>query len=319
MIADTINAIKPIDEFTGKKVGTYIETIIGTKESLGRLEELAITLAKITSKPYPLVTPPGVLLFAADHGHQEQSVKEETRKSIDHVLTGGAPVCGLTQQMNGVLKVVDIGLATNFIHNDLVDRKIRYGTADIYHEDAMTRKEAIQAIEIGMDIAEEMINKGARCLILGSIGETSNDCLNAVVSSFEKTDDTKKEDAILQMLAKKNIDAKDPVDIISKVGGLEIAGLTGAILKAAARKIPILIDGTTGIVAALHADKFCHHVKEYIFIAQHPIDPAVEKIVNILGKKPLLDTGLQLNDGTGALLAFPLLQSTQTILIETIK
>lgn len=287
-------------------------------ESLEVLEDVVVQIAKVTSKPFPLVTPPGILLFAADHGvdleREDVTTRSKNKMFLEHVLSGGAPICALTSQFDGAMKVVDIGIAANIDHEQLIDRKIRYGTDNFYYEDAMTRKEAIQAIEIGMEVTEEIINSGIRCLVLSNVGlpnSVCHDVIYSIVTGLNNNYDT--------LIKKREVNYDDPVDILAKVGGLEVAGMIGAILKAAERKIPIIIDGPVSLIAALLAYKLSKHSKSYLFLAQKNHDSTSLQVTEFLGLRPILELDYRLLDGAGALFAYSLIHSVLKIVIETIS
>ncbi len=320
MLIETLNNIRPIDEVNGKKVNSYLGTITRESESLGSLQNVIVQIAKITSRPFSLVTPPGILLFAADHGVHTQAEEvafHSNKEFLNDVLTGGSPICALANQFGAKLNVVDIGVAANFNYEQLIDRKIRYGTANFYQEDAMTRKEAIQAIEVGIEVTEQLINRGIRCLVLSNVGMANAACLDIIYSIV--TGNSVLGNDYVDLIDKRRVNAEDPVDILAKVGGLEIAGMIGAILKAAERRIPILVDGPASLIAVLLAYKLSKHSISYILIGQKNLDPISVGVTELLEQRPLVDLGVQLFDGTGALLAYPLIHSALTILIDTIS
>ncbi|MCD8502026.1 MAG: nicotinate-nucleotide--dimethylbenzimidazole phosphoribosyltransferase [Bacillaceae bacterium] len=223
----------------------------------------------------------------------------------------------MANQFGAKLNVVDIGVAANFNYEQLIDRKIRYGTANFYQEDAMTRKEAIQAIEVGIEVTEQLINRGIRCLVLSNVGMANAACLDIIYSIV--TGNSVLGNDYVDLIDKRRVNAEDPVDILAKVGGLEIAGMIGAILKAAERRIPILVDGPASLIAVLLAYKLSKHSISYILIGQKNLDPISVGVTELLEQRPLVDLGVQLFDGTGALLAYPLIHSALTILIDTIS
>ncbi|MGC4377061.1 nicotinate-nucleotide--dimethylbenzimidazole phosphoribosyltransferase [Fictibacillus sp. Mic-4] len=325
--------IQPVDKEKGKEVRSYIDTLTKPPGSLGRLEELAIQLAEITSQSHPVVTPPGVIVFAADHGIVEEGVsafpQEVTAQMVGNFANGGAAINVFSRQIGARLKIVDIGVANDVNFKAVVDRKIKYGTANFCTEDAMAREEAIRAIDVGFTEAEMMIREGIKCLIPGEMGIGNTTASSAILASLTGTDiallvgsgtgieDGKlahKQDVIKRALQARKPDSKDPLDILSKVGGLEICGMAGAMLAAAENKIPILVDGFICTVAALLAVEMATEAKDYMIIGHESVEPGHQIAIERLGKKPLLHLEMRLGEGTGAAVAFPILLSAVNML-----
>ena len=328
-------AIQPLDREMGKRVRDYINTLTKPPGSLGRLEELAIQLAEMTSEPFPVVSPPGVIVFAADHGVVEEGVsafpQEVTVQMVMNFLNRGAAINVFSRQIGAKFEVVDIGVAADMEACGFVNRKIRYGTNNICNLDAMTREEAEQAISVGYERAERMIQQGIKCLIVGEMGignTTPSSAIAAVLSgqdirelvgrgtgiATEKI--SHKQEVITKAIRERKPDRKDPIDILAKIGGLEIAGMTGAMLAAAANRIPILVDGFICTIAALLAREICERAADYMIVGHRSVEPGHEIALKVLDKKPLLDLDLRLGEGSGAAVAFPILQSAALMLKE---
>jgi nicotinate-nucleotide--dimethylbenzimidazole phosphoribosyltransferase len=327
--------IQPVDKEIGKKVQAYIDTLTKPPGSLGRLEELAIQLAEISSQEFPEVTPPGVIVFAGDHGIVEEGVsafpQEVTVQMVLNFLNNGAAINVFSKQIGAAFEVVDVGVSADIPAEGFVNRKVRYGTANFYQQDAMTRDEAEKAIAVGYERAESMFEQGIKCLILGEMGignTTPSSALLAVISGepVEKLVGkgtglvperiAHKQDVIARSIEARKPDRNDPIDILAKVGGLEIAAMTGAMLAAAHHRIPILVDGFICTVAALLAKEICSTASEYMIVGHRSEEPGHELAIKLLGKKPILDLGFRLGEGTGAAVAFPILQSAVLMLKE---
>ncbi|WP_244895411.1 nicotinate-nucleotide--dimethylbenzimidazole phosphoribosyltransferase [Evansella clarkii] len=330
---NTINRIKPADKTTGNEVSAYLDTLTKPKGSLGRLEDLAVQLGEITSSRFPEVTPPGIIVFAADHGIAKEGVsaypQEVTAQMVQNFLNGGAAINVLAEQTGAMLEVVDIGIANDISNEKLINRKLCYGTANFLEEDAMSKEEAEASIKTGMEIGGQLISKGAECIIPGEMGignTTSSSAILSVISGEEPGTLTgagtglsleqlkHKQRIIEQAISRRKPDRDDPLDILSKLGGFEIAGMTGAILEAASRRKPVLIDGFISSVSALLAVKLCGNVKDYLIIGHHSQEAGHKTVIRILEKQPLLDLQLRLGEGTGAALAFPLLEASSRLL-----
>ncbi|WP_284035502.1 nicotinate-nucleotide--dimethylbenzimidazole phosphoribosyltransferase [Neobacillus sp. 114] len=328
-------SIPKVNKEMGRQVSEYINTLTKPIGSLGRLEELAIKLAEMKNEAFPSVTPPGVLVFAADHGITHEGVsaypQAVTEQMVRNFLNGGAAINVFSRQIGALLEVIDIGVANDIEHESLINKKIRYGTANFYRENAMSREEAEQAIEVGYQQGLQIIKKGAQCLILGEMGignTTSSSAILAVLSNRDISslvgkgtgisDETlvHKAEIIKQALERRSPNPNDPIDIIAKVGGLEIAGIAGAMLAAASKRVPILVDGFICTVAALVAKSIFHGVDDYMIVTHQSIEPGHQIALSLLGKKPIIDLGLRLGEGTGAAISHSIIQSATLMLKE---
>lgn len=327
--------IPAVNADMGKTVFDYIQTLTKPVGSLGRLEELAVQLGEITGNPFPIVTPPGILVFAGDHGVAVEGVsafpKEVTAQMVLNFLGGGAGINVFGRQIGAIQRVIDIGVASDIEETGVVQKKVRYGTGNFSVEDAMTRNEAEKALEIGFNQCEEVIQEGAKCIILGELGignTTTSSAILAALTGAPVCDligrgtgisDEKlllKQQVIEKAIAERKPNPKDPIDILSKVGGLEIAGMAGAMLAAAQNRVPILVDGFISTVSALVAKAINPAVTNYMFVGHRSAEPGHLLALKLLEKQPLIDLGMRLGEGTGAAVAFPILQSASLMLKE---
>lgn len=331
----TLTDIQPLDKEMGKKARAYIDNLTKPPGSLGRLEELAIELAEMTSEAFPVVSPPGVIVFAADHGVVDEGVsafpQEVTVQMILNFLTGGAAINVFSRQIGAAFEVVDVGVAGDIRAEGVVNRKIRYGTGNFCNQDAMTREEVEKALAVGYERAENMIQQGSKCLILGEMGIGNTTASSAILAVLSGQDVhglvgcgtgiapeklSHKKAVIERAIEERNPDKNDPIDVLAKVGGLEIAAMTGAMLAGARHRIPILLDGFICTVAALLAKEICSTSCKYMIAGHRSVEPGHEMALKLLGKKPILDLGLRLGEGSGAAVAFPILQSAALMLKE---
>nr|WP_317987034.1 nicotinate-nucleotide--dimethylbenzimidazole phosphoribosyltransferase [Sutcliffiella rhizosphaerae] len=327
--------IKPVSYIAGDNMGAYLNTLTKPQGSLGIVEEIAVQLSRITGNKIPDITLPGILVFAADHGIATEGVsaypQEVTAQMVHNFLDGGAAINVLARQINAQLEIVDIGVATDIDRKGLLQRKIRYGTANFLKEDSMSRSEAMQAIETGADIATSMLDKGINCLLLGEMGIGNTTSSSAILSVLSEMDamhvvgagtgiteeqQNYKKQVIRQAVVKRQPNSDDAIDVLAKIGGLELAGITGAILAAAERKIPVLIDGFISTVAALIATRLYKEAAEYLFIGHKSAEYGHQYAIKLLKKDPILDLGMRLGEGTGAALAFPILLAATNIVKE---
>ncbi|MCL7746570.1 nicotinate-nucleotide--dimethylbenzimidazole phosphoribosyltransferase [Halalkalibacter alkaliphilus] len=327
--------IPELNKDIGKRVYEYINTLTKPVGSLGRLEELVIQLAEMKNENFPSVTKPGVLVFAADHGITAEGVsaypQAVTEQMVRNFLSGGAAINVFSRQIDAMLEIIDIGVTTDIEHTSLVNKKIRYGTANFSQEDAMSREEAEAAIEVGYSQALEMVKRGVQCLILGEMGIGNTTASSAVLAVLSNKDVNSlvghgtgisseqylhKVQVIKQALRQRDPNPDDPIDVLAKVGGLEIAGMTGAMLAAAENRIPVLVDGFICTTAALIAQAISKQVVDYMIVTHQSVEPGHEAAITLLGKKPILNLGLRLGEGTGAAIAFPIVQSATLMLKE---
>ncbi|MEH6947036.1 nicotinate-nucleotide--dimethylbenzimidazole phosphoribosyltransferase [Peribacillus asahii] len=327
--------IPPLDEAMGEQVTKYLDTLTKPPGSLGRLEELVIELGKMTGEAFPQVTKPGVIVFAADHGITAEGVsafpKEVTEQMVRNFLNGGAAINVFSRAIGAEFAIVDIGIDSDIEAEGLTSKKVRRGTGNFYREEAMTREEAIQALKVGYEEGEKMLAKGVKCFILGEMGIGNTTPSSAITAVLSGQDMEKlvgfgtglvsesvlhKQKVITEAIHNRQPNAEDPIDLLSKIGGLEIAGMAGAMLAAASHRVPILVDGFIATVSALIANMIAEGASNYMFVGHQSVEPGHKAAAELLGKKPLVDLGMRLGEGTGAAVAFPILQAATLALKE---
>ncbi|MCC7117381.1 MAG: nicotinate-nucleotide--dimethylbenzimidazole phosphoribosyltransferase [Anaerolineales bacterium] len=305
--------------------------------SLGRLEELSIQLAGIAGKNTPQIKNKTIIVMAGDHGVVKEGVsafpQEVTPQMVLNFLQGGAAINVLAKHVGASVVVVDMGVA-NEINTDnekLIRRSVGLGTQNLAHGPAMTRAQAEEAIQSGIEIAWAEIAKGADILGTGDMG-IGNTTPSAAIAcaltnlSPEKiagrgtgVDDAglkRKISVIEKGLQVNRPNAKDGLDVLSKVGGFEIGGLAGVMLGAASKNIPVMVDGFISTAAALLAVTLEPACKDYLIFAHRSKENGHALMLAWLGVKPLLDLDLRLGEGTGAALGISLAESACKILSE---
>lgn len=292
--------------------------------SLGRLEELAVRIAGITGNPVPELGPGVAFVMAADHGVAAAGVsaypREVTAAMVRNFLAGGAAVNTLASFAGFRVSVTDCGVASDLgPAPGLRIRKVRPGTDDITRGPAMSRDEALQSVETGIEAFEEEYAAGPFGLAAaGEMGIGNTTPAAAIVAVLtgrlprEVTgrgtgvDDRgleRKVAAVERALAVNRPDPSDPLDVLAKVGGFEIGAMAGVMLAAAARRVPILVDGFISSAAALIARGLCPRVPEYMIAGHRSVEPGQAAALGLLGLTPVLDLGMRLGEGTGAVLA----------------
>ncbi|WP_445158085.1 nicotinate-nucleotide--dimethylbenzimidazole phosphoribosyltransferase [Halomonas sp. E14] len=335
MLADTLAAIVPVDDALAPAVQTRLDNLTKPPGSLGRLESLVIQLACLSGSAAPAVSPPGVIVFAADHGVAEEGVsafpQEVTAQMVANFATGGAAINVFARQIGARLEVVDVGVKGTVEGEGVVHDKVRPGTANFAREDAMSLAEAQRAIEVGIRAAARSHTAGCRCLIVGEMGIANTTASSALLAALSGRPVTRlvgqgtgidisrlahKAGVIESALAARDADPTRPMEVLVKLGGLEIAAMAGAYLGAAARRMPILVDGFIATVAALVACRLVPALRGYLIFGHRSCEPGHDVALELLEAEPLLDMQLRLGEGTGAALAFPLLEAACRMLCE---
>lgn len=303
--------------------------------SLGRLEELAAELAAIQGTERPDVRRKAVVVMAADHGVAAAGVsaypQEVTVQMVLNFAAGGAAICVLARQAGAEVTVVDMGCRTPAAHPGVLDRRIGPGTADFTRGPAMTREEAVRAVEAGFRLGTELADRGVRLLGLGEMGIGNTTAAGAMAAAFLQlpaevvtgrgtgVDDEgyrRKIGAIERALELNRPDPSDGLDVLAKVGGFEIAGLAGAALGAASRRVPVIMDGLIATAAAFAATRIAPAVGACLLPSHRSVEIGHARLLEALGKRPLLDLDLRLGEGTGAALAMLLAEAAVRILDE---
>ncbi|MFH1823740.1 MAG: nicotinate-nucleotide--dimethylbenzimidazole phosphoribosyltransferase [Candidatus Firestonebacteria bacterium] len=326
--------IEGIDKESFKETQKRLDNLTKPLGSLGRLEEMAKYVVAITGKKNPTLKNKVIITMAGDHGVVEEKVsaypKEVTPQMVYNFLKGGAGINVLARHIGAKVIVVDLGVASDLEkHPDLIIKKINYGTKNFAKGPAMTKEEAIKSIEAGLDIV--LSEKNIDIVGTGDMGIGNTTPSSAITSVFTKqkveivtgrgtgVDDKTFENKI--KVIKKGIklnkpNPKDALDVLSKVGGFEIGGLTGVILGGAMRKIPVVIDGFISGAAALIAVNISPKVREYLFASHVSVERGHKIALDYLGLKPILNLDLRLGEGTGAALAINIIDAGVKILNE---
>lgn len=328
--------IPPIDAAIEAAAWKRQDSLTKPPRSLGRLEEIGVRLAAIAGTAKPSVARKAVIVMAADHGVTAEGVSaypsEVTPQMVLNFLHGGAAINVLARQAGARVAVVDIGVAGELpAHPQLIQHKIRAGTANFATSPAMSHAQAEAAVAAGMEVFESVRRDGLDLVATGDMGIGNTTASAAIVAAITGkapelvtgrgtgVDDAgllRKVAVIERALAVNKPDARNPIDVLAKVGGLEIAGLAGVIIAAASQRVPIVIDGFISGAAALIAAELSPDVKPYLFAGHVSVEIGHRVILERLGLNPLLDLNLRLGEGTGAVLAFHLLEAAARVMSE---
>ena len=331
-----IAQIQPLDIQSMQTALTHQEQLTKPVKSLGRLEDISIQLAGIRRNPYPQIQDKLVLLMAGDHGVVQEGVsaypQSVTAQMVTNILCGGAAISVLSRKLGARLVVVDMGVAADLApHANLIIEKIGYGTGNIAREPAMSRSQAEASLNAGARTCLMELDRGMDILATGEMGIGNTTPSAAIASAVTGLPPEqlagrgtgvndqgmqRKLEAIHQALHIHHVDPNDGLDVLSKLGGFEIGGLAGAIIVAAANQRPVVIDGFISTAAAMIACLLAPDVRHYLISGHLSLEGGHSKMLDWFGIKPLLALDLCLGEGSGAVLAFPIIEAACSILSE---
>ena len=336
IVQTTLARIKAVGTGLLAQAQTSLDNKTKPPGSLGRLEEFARRVAAISGTLEPDTSRKVVFTFAGDHGITEEGVslypREVTAQMVFNFLAGGAGVNVLARHVGAEVRVVDVGVDFDFQNAaGMIHRKVARGTRNFAKGPAMTRDETLAAMQVGIDLADQCKTEGVGLVGTGEmgIGNTSpSSAIIAAISGIAVRDLTHRgtgiNDAALehkiriieQGLALNRPDPADPLDVLTKVGGLEIAAIAGLVLGCAANSIPVVIDGFISTAGALIASELHPHVRDYIFAAHRSVEIGHRFMLERIGTRPILDLDFRLGEGTGAVLAMGLIEAGVKVLKE---
>jgi len=344
-IEEVMARIGPPDEGAMARARERETMLTKPAGSLGRLEELALQLAGIVGTERPRLAQKAIVIMAADHGVTAEGVSaypaEVTPQMVANFLAGGAAINALARGAGARVTVVDLGVrgaipevpevSGGAAGPTLLRHPLGPGTANAAHGPAMARETARQGLAVGIRVAEGEVGRGLDLLGVGEMGIGNTTAASAIVvaltglppervtghgtgvtgAAYER-----KIAVVRQMLVTNRPDPADPLDVLAKVGGFEIAGLVGLLLGTAAARVPIILDGFITGAAALVAVALCPALRPYLIAAHRSAEPGHAVVLDALGLTPLLDFGLRLGEGSGAALAFGLVDGAARHLAE---
>jgi nicotinate-nucleotide--dimethylbenzimidazole phosphoribosyltransferase len=335
LLDETMAAIGPLDDAAVAEAAERQGRLTKPPGSLGPLEDLSVRLAGLAGVcPPPIPAPAAVAIFAGDHGVHAQGVtpwpQEVTTQMVANFLAGGAVVNAFAAQVGADVVVVDVGVAAPLDPADgLLVRKVRAGTRDMTVEPALTRDEAVAAVEVGIEVANSLLAGGAKVLLTGDMGIANTTASAALIAAFTGADPSlatgrgtgideqtlhHKIDVVRAALDRHQPDSGDPTGVLAAFGGLEHAALAGFVLGAAARRTPVILDGVIAGAAALAAQAYAAEAVAACVAGHRSAEPGHAVALRALGLSPLVDLGLRLGEGSGALLALPIVQSAVRVL-----
>lgn len=336
MLERTIAAITPLDEKSMAAARERQAELTKPAGSLGRLESLSIQLAGITSRLDPPLTSRAVIVAAGDHGVTAEGVSAYpaavTPQMVLNFLNGGAAINVLARQAGARVVVLDAGVAADLpAHPDLISRKVGYGTANFSQGPAMTRAQAIEAIEAGLASLTHEYKRGLHLVGTGDMGIGNTTPSSAICAVFtgaavaevtgrgtgiDEATRRHKIAIVERALAVNRPDPQEGLDVLAKVGGFEIGAIAGVILGAAAYRIPVLVDGFISTAGAMIAAALAPLSRRYMIAAHRSVEPGHRLMQEHLDLQPIFQLDLRLGEGTGAALAMPVVASAVALLNE---
>jgi nicotinate-nucleotide--dimethylbenzimidazole phosphoribosyltransferase len=335
LLNSTIGGIKGLNRERMIEAEERANSLLKPPGSLGKLEDIAVQLCGITGKLHNTIQKKCIIVMAGDNGVVKEGVTsfpKDVSLLVAETMAGGiSGVAVLARHADAELRVVDLGIDGDVKAEGVIDRKIRKSTSSFLNGPAMSRGEAVKAIETGIEITNSAISDGADLIGTGEVGIGNTTTSSAMLYAFTGEDLdiivgrgaglsdeglARKKGVILQGVNFNKPDSSDPIDVLCKVGGFDIAGLTGVYLAAAAAGIPVVIDGFISGVAALTAVKLAPGAKDYMFASHGSMEPGARKVEELLEISPMLDMNMRLGEGTGCALAFNIIEASVKMMNE---
>ncbi|MFI7292532.1 nicotinate-nucleotide--dimethylbenzimidazole phosphoribosyltransferase [Streptomyces sp. NPDC050121] len=337
LLAETVASVRPLDAKALGEAWERQKRMTKPAGALGMLEIISAQLSGLSRQcPPPIPEPAAVAIFAGDHGVHAQGVtpwpQEVTAQMVANFLGGGAVCNAFASQVGAEVCVVDVGVAADLPATPgLLPRKVRAGTSDMTTGPAMTREEAKQAIEVGIETARDLVAAGNKALLTGEMGIANTTASAALISVFTGADPAevtgrgtgindetlaRKTEVVRRALDFHQPDPADPIGVLAAIGGFEHAAMVGLLLGGASLRTPVILDGVSAGAAALVARAIAPEVLAACIAGHRSAEPGHVAALNKLGLRPLVDLDLRLGEGTGALLALPLVQSTARAMHE---
>ncbi|MET7850093.1 nicotinate-nucleotide--dimethylbenzimidazole phosphoribosyltransferase [Streptomyces avermitilis] len=337
LLAETVSNIRPLDAKALGEAWERQKRMTKPAGALGMLEIISAQLSGLSRQcPPPIPEPAAVAIFAGDHGVHAQGVtpwpQEVTAQMVANFLGGGAVCNAFANQVGAEVCVIDVGVASDLPATPgLLPRKVRAGTADMTTGPALTREEVKAAIEVGIETARDLVSAGNKALLTGEMGIANTTASAALISVYTGADPAevtgrgtgindetlaRKTEVVRRALELHQPDPADPIGVLAAIGGLEHAAMVGLLLGGASLRTPVILDGVSAGAAALVARAIAPEVLAACIAGHRSAEPGHVAALNKLGLRPLVDLDLRLGEGTGALLALPVVQSAARAMHE---
>ncbi|NWF56074.1 MAG: nicotinate-nucleotide--dimethylbenzimidazole phosphoribosyltransferase [Syntrophaceae bacterium] len=335
-LKERLSTIQPLKKEFFDQAQKRLDQLTKPRGSLGQLEEIAKRYVAIVEEVHPLIRRKIIYTFAGDHGVAAEGVsaypKDVTPQMVYNFIRGGAAINVLAGHVNAEVVVIDIGVDHVFEPMEgLVGRKVARGTGNIARGPAMSREQALRAISVGWEMADHAKNRKAGLVGTGDMGIGNTTPSSAILAALTGLpvnqvthrgtgiDDLglgRKVQTIEKALEINSPNPRDPLDVLAKVGGLEIAGIAGFIIGCAGYRVPVVVDGFISTAGAMIAVALNTRVRDYLFAAHKSVEVGHQFMWEYIGQKPILDLSLRLGEGTGAALAMSVIEASVKVLNE---
>jgi nicotinate-nucleotide--dimethylbenzimidazole phosphoribosyltransferase len=335
LLTRTINAIQPLDTAAMPRRRGASAAPHQASQGAWPSGDPSIQLAGIQGKALPVIEHKAIAVMAGDHGVAAEGVSafpvEVTPEMVLNMVAGGAGINVIGRHVGARVVVTDVGVNADLSGAGIRHEKVRMGTANMARGPAMSLDEAVRAIEIGIAVVEEELERGLDIVATGEVGIGNTTAASAVIAALTGRPVPEvtgrgtgislealrlKVGIIEKSLAVNAPDAADPIGVLAKVGGLDIAAMTGVFLGGAAHRVPVVMDGFISAAAALAATRLCHECVDYILPSHVSIEKGHKAVLDELGLVPLFDLGMRLGEGTGAALSMSIVEAAARILSE---
>ncbi len=336
LLNQTLSAIHPADRAVMAATQREIDYCLKPPGSLGKLEDIARQIAGITGQVHNAISKKAIVVMMADNGVCAEGIamypQDVTRIGADFVTSGRMGVNFLANYAKADILAVDIGIQADVDHLPrVIHHKIRRGTANFLKEPAMSREEAIRAIAVGIEVTNSAIGQGYDLLGTGEIGIGNTTASSAALYAFTGapidrvvgrgaglTDEAfaRKKAVVQEAVHLHRPDPDDPLDVLAKVGSLDIAGMVGVYLACAARRVPVVTDGLISNVAALAAMRLKPETVDFMIPSHISFEPGAKLLKEITGLEPMLDMNMRLGEGTGCALVFSIIEAALRMIEE---
>lgn len=335
LLKETISEIGELDQEVMEKAKARLDNLTKPPGSLGYLEDLAVQLAGIAGDVFPDVSKKEHIIMVGDHGVVKEGVsafpQSITQAMVKNFLNGGAAVNVLARQHGINISIVDIGMVDRIEDDKVIQANVKRGTNNLLTGPAMSREKAVKSIEVGIEITNELIAQGAELIGTGEMGIGNTTPSSAIIKAatdlsldqvvgfgtgLDEEGLANKKEVIKKALEVNQPDSEDGIDILSKVGGLEIGGMAGIMLAGARARKPVLIDGLISAAAALIAYLIEPKVVNFLIPSHKSVEPGHASLYNFLEMEPMFDLSMRLGEGTGAVLGMSIVESSNRIIKE---
>jgi nicotinate-nucleotide--dimethylbenzimidazole phosphoribosyltransferase len=330
-----IAKIAPLNTAVMEAARARQDSLAKPPHSLGRLEDITVRMAGITGKVMNRADKRQIMIFSADNGVVAEGVasapQSVTLSQTINFARGLTGVATLARHYNTPLRVIDVGVNADFSYPGVENRKIAMGTNNIAHGPAMNRDQALEAICIGVECAGDAARDGIEILGIGEMGIGNTTTSSAILACLTGLEPEKvvgrgggvndrgfmrKIEIIQDAIAREKPDPADPIDVIAKVGGFDIAAMAGAFIGAASAGLPVVIDGFISAVAALCAAKIAPGCEQYMFASHASFEIGYARAIEALGLRPMFDLEMRLGEGSGCPIAFGIISAALAVINE---